>query len=108
MCTHCIAMHYFVHDKLQIIQQQHVLFWFYCRTICSFQPVASSFRCYLFPPPYFYCLFIYYNVIQSFRDNVVWPEVDLISGSSITNQVLVSETEMLTEDRMEINDNNLM
>ena len=41
MCTHCIAVHYSVHDKLQIIQQQHVLFWFYCRTICSFQPVGS-------------------------------------------------------------------
>ena len=73
MCTHCIAVHYSVHDKLQIIQQQHVLFWFYCRAICSFQPVASitSVVIYLFPPPYFYCLFIYCNVIQSFRDNVV-------------------------------------
>ena len=28
MCTNCIAVHYFVHDKLQIIQQQHVLMYY--------------------------------------------------------------------------------
>ena len=58
MCTHCIAVHYFVHDKLQIIQQQHVLFWFYCRAICSFQPVASITSVVTCSPPLL-LLFIY-------------------------------------------------